>query len=93
MNTWNGKGIAEELVKNFRITKEQFDALADELSSYISADPSSPRMGLSVEKKLAITLHLLKDTGSIIVTTMHLEFVLLLYQKKLEVCVMQSILI
>ena len=68
MNMWNGEAIAEEWIKNFRIPKEQFNALADELSPYISPDPSSPRMGLSVEKKLAITLHLLKDTGSITVT-------------------------
>ena len=59
---WNGKAIAEGWEKNFRIPKEQFDALADELRPYISPDPSSPRIRLSVEKKLAITLHLLKDS-------------------------------
>ena len=48
--------------------REQFEALADELSPYISPDPLSPRMGLSVEKKLEITLYLLKDTESITVT-------------------------
>ena len=42
--------------------------LADELSPFISPDFSAPRMGLSVEKKLAITLHYLKDTGSVTVT-------------------------
>ena len=42
--------------------------LADELRPFISPDPSAPRMGLGVEKKLAITLHYLKDTGSITVT-------------------------
>ena len=67
-NMWNGEAIAEEWMKNVRIPKEQFNALADELSPYISPDPSSPRMGLSVEKKLAISLHLLKETGSITVT-------------------------
>ena len=43
-------------------------ALADELSPCISPDPSSASMGLSVEKELGISLHLLKDTGSITVT-------------------------
>ena len=68
MNMWTGEAIAEEWMKNFRMPREQFEALADELSPYISPDPSSPRIGLSVEKKLGITLHPLKDTGSITVT-------------------------
>ena len=64
--------MAKLLLKDRRKTSEyprsKFDALADELRPYISPDPSSPTMGLSVEKKLAITLHLLKYTGSITVT-------------------------
>ena len=68
MNMWSGEAIAEEWMKNFRMPREQFEALADELSPHISPDPSSPGMGLSVEKKLGITLYLLKDTGSITVT-------------------------
>ena len=39
MNMWSGEAIAEEWMKNFRMPKEQFDALADELSPYISSDP------------------------------------------------------
>lgn len=44
------------------------DALADEISPYIPLNPSPQRMELSVEKKnkqkkLVITLYLLKDTG------------------------------
>ena len=65
---WSGEAIAEEWMKNFRMPREQFEALADELSPHISPDPSSPGMGLSVEKKLGITLYLLKDTGSITLT-------------------------
>ena len=65
---WNGKAIAEGWEKNVRIPKEQFDALADELRPYISPDPSSPRIRLSVEKKMAITLHLLTDSRSVTVT-------------------------
>ena len=68
MNMWSGEAIAEEWMKNFRMPREQFEALADELSPHISPDPSSPGMGLSVEKKLGITLYLLKDTGSITLT-------------------------
>ena len=65
---WSGEAIAEEWMKKFGMPREQFEALADELSPCISPDPSSARMGLSVEKELGITLHLLKDTGSITVT-------------------------
>ena len=61
---WNEEALPSEWNKNFRMPKEQFVTLADELSPA----PSAPRMGLSVEKKLAITLHYLKDTGSITVT-------------------------
>ena len=68
---WNEEALPSEWNKNFRMPREQFVLLADEISpSVISPDPSAPiaRMGLSVEKKLAITLHYLKDTGSIPVT-------------------------
>ena len=68
MDMWSGEAIAEEWMKNFGMPREQFEVLADELSPCISPDPSSARMGLSVEKELGITLHLLKDTGSITVT-------------------------
>ena len=64
---WWTRGLAKLLLKNGWKTLE-FEALADELSPYISPDPSSPRIGFSVEKKLGITLHPLKDTGSITVT-------------------------
>lgn len=39
------------------------------MSLFIGPDPSAHRMGLSVEKKLAITPHYLRDTESITVTT------------------------
>lgn len=41
----SGEAIAEEWMKNFRMPREQFEALADELSPHISPDPSSPGMG------------------------------------------------
>lgn len=65
---WNEEALPSEWNKNFRMPREQFVLLADEISPFISPDPSALRMGLSVEKKLAITLHYLKDTGSITVT-------------------------
>ena len=65
---WNEEALPSEWNKNFRMPREQFVLLADEISLFISPDPSAPRMGLSVEKKLAITLHYLKETGSITVT-------------------------
>lgn len=67
-NMWNERTLPEEWNKNFRMSRDNFVNLADQLRPHISPDPSNPRLGLSVEKKLAVTLHYLKDTGSIIVT-------------------------
>ena len=64
---WNEEALPSEWNKNFRMPREQFVMLADELSPFIGPDPSAPRMGLSIEKKLAITHHYLKETGSITV--------------------------
>ena len=72
--------------------KEQFDQFVAELRPYISSDPSSQRIGLPVEK-LAITLHLLKYTGSITELPMHLESVVLLYQNPLERFALLSLII
>ena len=65
---WNEETLPSEWNENFRMPREQFIMLADELSPFISPDASAPRMRLSFEKKLAITLHYLKDTGSITLT-------------------------
>ena len=53
--------------RHFRMSKECFYELADELRSYSAPHPDSPnRRALSIEKRLAITLYYLKDTGSLL---------------------------
>ena len=55
--------------KNFRMSKECFLELADELRPFLAPNPHSPnRRALSTEKRLAITLYYLKDTGSLWMT-------------------------
>ncbi|XP_047138165.1 uncharacterized protein LOC101239653 [Hydra vulgaris] len=56
-------------VKNFRLSKSAFIDLAEQLKPYIAPNPKSPNYrALSTEKKLAITLYYLKDTGSLLMT-------------------------
>lgn len=72
--SWWAKLLAGEMQpetwkKNFRMSQEEFEELTDELRPYISPDQSSPNyMALSAEKKLAMTLYFLKDTGSLAMT-------------------------
>ena len=55
--------------KNFRMSKECFLELANELRPFLAPNPDSPnRRALSKEKRLAITLYYLKDTGSLWMT-------------------------
>ena len=68
-NLTAGELSAETWNKNFRISEEEFKKLGDELRPFISPDNSSPNyMAITVEKKLAITLYYLKDTGSLVMT-------------------------
>lgn len=65
-NMWNGIAPEEYWKKNFRMPRQSFMDLLAELNPYISPDPSSPNFrALSAEKKLALTLYFLKDTGSL----------------------------
>jgi hypothetical protein len=65
-NMWNGIAPEECWKKNFRMPRESFMNLLAELNPYISPDLSSPNYrALSAEKKLALTLYFLKDTGSL----------------------------
>lgn len=72
--SWWAKLLSNEMPldtwkKNFRMSREEFKKLADELRPFISPDLSSPNyMALSAEKKLAMTLYFLKDTGSMAMT-------------------------
>ena len=55
--------------KKYRMYKECLYELADELRPYLAPHPASPNRGaLSMEKRLAITLYYLKDTGSLWMT-------------------------
>ena len=63
---WNGIAPEEQWRKNFRMSRESFRDLLAELNPYISPNDSSPNYRtLSAEKKLALTLYFLKDTGSL----------------------------
>ena len=44
----NGLSLAEDWKKNFRMSKDNFLKLVDELRPFISPDPNSPRPGISV---------------------------------------------
>ncbi|XP_028412532.1 protein ALP1-like [Dendronephthya gigantea] len=68
-NLLGGRLADEEWQRNFRLTRAAFFELEKELRMYISPDPSSPNYrALSAEKKLAITLYYLKDSGSLRMT-------------------------
>jgi len=55
--------------KNFRMSKDCFLELANELCPFLAPNSDSPnRRALSTEKRLAITLYYLKDTGSLWMT-------------------------
>ena len=64
----SGEAPAEEWKKNFRITRQDFIKLLDELRPFISPDSNSPRVGLEADKRLAIALYYLKDTGTLKMT-------------------------
>ncbi len=55
--------------KNFRINKAEFLKLCSELKPDVSPKSNSPNYrSLSLEKKVAIMLYFLKDTGSLLMT-------------------------
>ena len=55
--------------KNFRISRLEFQELCDILRPFITPNPLSPNYrSLSAEKKLAVILYFLKDTGSLTMT-------------------------
>ena len=69
INMINGTAPDEFWYKNFRMSRESFMELEEELHPYISPNPISPNFrSLSSTKKLAITLYYLKDTGSLLMT-------------------------
>ncbi|XP_057290131.1 putative nuclease HARBI1 [Hydractinia symbiolongicarpus] len=59
----------EDWKKNFRMTKAMFTDLVDQIRIWITPDNTSPNYrALSAEKKVAVTLYYLKDTGSLSMT-------------------------
>ena len=68
-NMFSGVSPEEDWKKNFRMTRLEFKELCEQLGPHIFPDPKSPnRRALSVEKKVALTLYYLKDTGSMWMT-------------------------
>ena len=66
---WQGHLPEDEWKYNLRMSREVFMKLVEELRPFISPDPRSPNQTVvSAEKKLALTLYFLKDTGSIRMT-------------------------
>jgi len=65
-NILTGVAPEEAWKKNFRMTRNSFEKLVTKLSPYISPNLLSPNNRIiSVQKKLAIALYFLKDTGSL----------------------------
>ena len=68
-NIINDIAPEEAWKKIFRMLEEAFLELAEKLRPLISPKPSSPNnRAVSGEKKLAVTLYFLKDTGSLCMT-------------------------
>ena len=64
----NGISPADDRKRNFRMSRERFTELCEDLRPYTSPDVSPNYLALSVEKKVGVTLYYLKDTGSIWMT-------------------------
>ena len=68
-NLLNGRSPEWCWMKNLRLTRERFFELNEMLCQYLAPDHTSPNYRhLSSEKKLALTLYYLKDTGSLWMT-------------------------
>lgn len=64
----SGEAPPEEWKKNFRMSREDFSKLCDELLPFITPDSNSPRLGIEPEKRLAVCLYYLKDTATLKMT-------------------------
>lgn len=62
-NFVTGVVVDEEWKENFRMTKQSFYKLCDELRLYIERQATVMRTPVSVEKQVAITLYYLSDEG------------------------------
>ena len=62
----NGISLDDWWRKNFRFARKKFFHLVDLLKTTIGPNPNTPNFGsLSAAKKVAITLHYLKDMTSL----------------------------
>ena len=68
-NIITGVAPSDVWKKIFRLPRLLFMDLVSELSPYVSPDPFSPNTRALSDKKVAITLYYLKDTGSLGMTT------------------------
>ena len=68
LNMISGVSPDHEWKKNFRVTKEKFCILCERLRPYLLPGKTPNYRYLSVEKKVAVTLYYLKDTGSLWMT-------------------------
>lgn len=69
LNLYHGVRPELEWKKNFRMDREVFMKLADELAPYLRPGRSQHGLDvLSVEKQLALRLYVLKDQGSLMMT-------------------------
>ena len=65
----NGELPRETWGKNLRMSRPEFEEVIEMLRPSISPDPSYPNSrAFSSEKKLAVTLYYLKDTGTLCMT-------------------------
>ena len=68
-NMFSGVSPEEDWKKNFQMTRLEFNNLCEQLGPHIFPDLKSPNCwALSVQKKVALTLYYLKDTGSMWMT-------------------------
>ena len=65
----NGESTPDRWKKNFRMSRDLFMSVLDELRPFLTPKPNSAHdRALTAEKKLAMTLYYLKDTGSLKMT-------------------------
>ena len=62
-NFTNGYVVQEEWKENFRMSKENFSKLCDQVRPYLEKRVTNMRAPISVEKQVAVTLYYLADEG------------------------------
>ena len=55
--------ILEEWIENFRLSKETFNELCDDLRPFLTKSDTTMRKAISIETQIAITLYYLADEG------------------------------